>query len=66
MEYWEVNEAFSVVDLANRQLLGLHPDRWVKGGVQNGCGEERGVLCEGVCMTAVTRTHMGAGTAERL
>jgi acetyl-CoA C-acetyltransferase len=29
VEYWEVNEAFSVVDLANRQLLGLDPERWV-------------------------------------
>lgn len=28
VDYWEVNEAFSVVDLANRQLLGLDPDRW--------------------------------------
>ncbi|KAI3432246.1 hypothetical protein D9Q98_003807 [Chlorella vulgaris] len=27
VEYWEVNEAFSVVDLANRQLLGLDPQR---------------------------------------
>ena len=27
VDYWEVNEAFSVVDLANRQLLGLDPDR---------------------------------------
>jgi hypothetical protein len=28
VEYWEVNEAFSVVDLANRQLLGLDPQRF--------------------------------------
>ncbi|KAG2437222.1 hypothetical protein HXX76_005885 [Chlamydomonas incerta] len=27
VDYWEVNEAFSVVDLANRQLLGLPADR---------------------------------------
>ena len=27
VEYWEVNEAFSVVDLANQQLLSLDPDR---------------------------------------
>lgn len=27
VEYWEVNEAFSVVDLANRRLLGLDPAR---------------------------------------
>lgn len=28
VDYWEVNEAFSVVDLANRKILGLAPDRW--------------------------------------
>ena len=27
VDYFEVNEAFSVVDLANRKLLGLDPDR---------------------------------------
>ncbi|KAL4424071.1 hypothetical protein ABPG75_001372 [Micractinium tetrahymenae] len=27
VDYWEVNEAFSVVDLANRRLLGLDPAR---------------------------------------
>ncbi|PNW87422.1 hypothetical protein CHLRE_02g146050v5 [Chlamydomonas reinhardtii] len=27
VDYWEVNEAFSVVDVANRQLLGLPADR---------------------------------------
>ncbi|KAL4419659.1 hypothetical protein ABPG77_000556 [Micractinium sp. CCAP 211/92] len=27
IDYWEVNEAFSVVDLANRRLLGLDPAR---------------------------------------
>lgn len=27
VDYWEVNEAFSVVDLANRKLLSLDPDR---------------------------------------
>jgi acetyl-CoA acetyltransferase len=27
VDYWEVNEAFSVVDLANQQLLSLEPDR---------------------------------------
>lgn len=31
VDYWEVNEAFSVVDLANRQLLGLDPDRCAGG-----------------------------------
>ena len=34
VEYWEVNEAFSVVDLANRQLLGLDADR--QGGSGGG------------------------------
>ena len=28
VDYWEVNEAFSVVDLVNRRLLGLPADRW--------------------------------------
>lgn len=27
VDLWEINEAFSVVDLANQQLLGLDPDR---------------------------------------
>ena len=27
MEYYEVNEAFSVVDLVNKKLLGLDPER---------------------------------------
>ena len=27
IEYFEINEAFSVVDLVNRKLLGLNPDR---------------------------------------
>lgn len=27
VDYWEVNEAFSVVDLVNQKLLGLAPDR---------------------------------------
>lgn len=30
IDYWEVNEAFSVVDLANRRLLGLDPARWAR------------------------------------
>jgi acetyl-CoA C-acetyltransferase len=28
VEYWEINEAFSVVDLINQRLLGLDPERW--------------------------------------
>ncbi len=33
IDLWEVNEAFSVVDLANRALLGLDPDKVnVNGG----------------------------------
>ncbi|KAA6426142.1 MAG: putative acetyl- cytosolic 2-like [Trebouxia sp. A1-2] len=27
VDYWEINQAFSVVDLVNQQLLGLSPDR---------------------------------------
>eukprot|EP00877_Chromochloris_zofingiensis_P000052 jgi/Chrzof1/10047/Cz04g25080.t1_ATO2A[v5.2] len=27
IDYWEINQAFSVVDLVNQQLLGLDPDR---------------------------------------
>lgn len=27
VDFWEINEAFSVVDIANRQLLGLSDDR---------------------------------------
>ena len=27
VDYWEVNEAFSVVDLVNRKLLQLDPER---------------------------------------
>ncbi len=27
VDFWEVNEAFSVVDLVNRQLLGLPAER---------------------------------------
>jgi len=27
VDYWEINQAFSVVDLVNQQLLGLNPDR---------------------------------------
>ncbi|KAK9812083.1 hypothetical protein WJX73_004698 [Symbiochloris irregularis] len=27
VDFWEINEAFSVVDIANRQLLGLDDDR---------------------------------------
>lgn len=27
VDYWEVNQAFSVVDLVNQKLLGLDPDR---------------------------------------
>ena len=30
VEYWEINEAFSVVDLVNMQLLGLDADRWLR------------------------------------
>ena len=29
IDYFEINEAFSVVDLVNRKLLGLDPDRCV-------------------------------------
>lgn len=29
VDYWEINEAFSVVDLVNRQLMQLDPERWV-------------------------------------
>ena len=28
VDYWEINQAFSVVDLANQQLLGLDPSRY--------------------------------------
>lgn len=27
VDYWEINEAFSVVDLVNRKLLELDPER---------------------------------------
>lgn len=27
VDYWEINQAFSVVDIVNQQLLGLNPDR---------------------------------------
>lgn len=27
VDYWEINQAFSVVDLVNQQLLGLDPSR---------------------------------------
>lgn len=27
VDYWEINEAFSVVDLANCRILGLDPNR---------------------------------------
>lgn len=27
IDYWEINQAFSVVDLVNQKLLGLQPDR---------------------------------------
>ena len=27
MDYWEINQAFSVVDLVNQKLLGLSSDR---------------------------------------
>ena len=27
VDYWEINQAFSVVDLVNQQLLGLNLDR---------------------------------------
>jgi acetyl-CoA acetyltransferase len=27
IDYWEINQAFSVVDLVNQQLLGLEPHR---------------------------------------
>jgi len=29
VDFYEINEAFSVVDLANQQILGLSPDRYV-------------------------------------
>ena len=28
VDYWELNQAFSVVDVVNQQLLGLDPSRW--------------------------------------
>lgn len=30
VDYWEVNEAFCVVDMVNQRLLGLDPARYVK------------------------------------
>jgi hypothetical protein len=27
IDFWEINQAFSVVDLVNQQLLGLQPER---------------------------------------
>ena len=27
VDFWEINQAFSVVDLVNQQVLGLDPDR---------------------------------------
>ena len=32
VDFFEINEAFSVVDLANRKLLGLPDDRWLGVG----------------------------------
>ena len=29
VDYWEINQAFSVVDLVNQQILGLDPSRQV-------------------------------------
>lgn len=29
IDYWELNEAFSVVDIVNKKLLNLDPERWV-------------------------------------
>eukprot|EP00887_Chlorella_sp_A99_P003484 scaffold7.g3484.t1 len=37
VDYWEVNEAFSVVDLVNQKLLGLKPERRAAGA----CGRRR-------------------------
>ena len=34
VDYWEINEAFAVVDMVNRKLLDLDPDRY-------GCDEIR-------------------------
>jgi acetyl-CoA acetyltransferase len=33
VDYWEVNEAFAVVDLVNRRLLDLDPDRQGHEGI---------------------------------
>ena len=33
VDYWEVNEAFAVVDMVNRRLLDLDPDRQAHQGI---------------------------------
>jgi acetyl-CoA acetyltransferase len=55
--YWEINEAFSVVDLANQQLLQLDPARWVSPR-QHGQARCTHVGCEsGVLQHLRTPTH---------
>lgn len=45
IDYWEVNEAFSVVDLANRMLLDLDPERWAGHSPFCACLQENREPC---------------------
>jgi acetyl-CoA C-acetyltransferase len=46
VDYWEINQAFSVVDLVNQKLLGLQPDRVNVHGGAVALGESPGsVAC---------------------
>jgi acetyl-CoA C-acetyltransferase len=61
IDYWEVNEAFSVVDLANRRLLGLPADRVNVHGGAVALGHPIGASGARILVTLINVLHSHQG-----
>jgi len=61
VSFWEVNEAFSVVDLANRQLLGLPEDRLNVHGGAVAIGHPIGASGARIMVTLLNVLHTHGG-----
>ncbi|KAG1665485.1 hypothetical protein FOA52_007617 [Chlamydomonas sp. UWO 241] len=64
VDYWEVNEAFSVVDLANRRLLGLPADKVNVHGGSVALGHPIGASGARILVTLLNVLRVKGGRAR--
>ena len=53
VDFFEINEAFSCVDIANRKLLGLPADRWDRACCST---SQQTAVYWGLCVIVIDRT----------